>query len=71
MSFDFYLVTYLISSSLITFLFSCSCGLSEPSKDRRKRARRKEIRQNGSDRRISNEFYTSSAVTKSSFSTYG
>lgn len=60
MSLDFYLATYFICSSLTTFLFLCSCGLSEPLKDRRKKERRKGIRHNGSDRRVSNEFYASS-----------
>lgn len=52
-----YLVTYLVFSFIITFIFSCACGLSRPLKDRRKGDRRKDIRHNQVDRRVSNKFH--------------
>ncbi len=46
-----YLIAYLLFSSVITYLFSCSCGLAEPFPDRRKRDRRKTPREGSVDRR--------------------
>ena len=55
-----YLVIYIICSFFITFIFSCVCGLGDSLKDRRKKDRRKGIRPNCPDRRISNNFHASS-----------
>ncbi len=53
-----YLATYFICASLTIFIFSNACGLGDSKKDRRKKDRRKEIRPNCADRRVSNEFNT-------------
>ena len=53
-----YLATYLICASFIIFIFSCACGLGDTKKDRRKKDRRKEVRLNCADRRVSNEFHS-------------
>ena len=57
MSLIAYLVGYLVFSFIITFIFSCACGLTGPLKDRRKGDRRKVIRHNQLDRRVSNKFH--------------
>ncbi len=49
----FYLLAYLFFSSLVTYLFSCTCGMSEPFPDRRKTERRKTPRAGSIDRRQS------------------
>ena len=53
-----YLAIYLICSFSISFIFSNACGLSNSRKDRRNKDRRKVIRQNCLDRRVSNNFNT-------------
>ena len=57
MIFFVYLASYLIASFLITFICSCAFGLSDSLRDRREKDRRKEIRPNQSDRRVSNKFH--------------
>ena len=52
-----YLAIYLIGSFFITFICSCAFGLSDSLKDRRKKDRRKEVRPNQTDRRVSNKFH--------------
>ena len=53
-----FLAAYLICVSFTIFIFTNACGLGDSKKDRRKKDRRKEIRPNCADRRISNEFNT-------------
>jgi len=58
MTFFAYLAIYLICSFFMTFIFSCSCGLSDSLADRRKHDRREKIRQKHPDRRVSYKFHT-------------
>ena len=53
-----FLAIYLICSFSIIYIFSNACGLSNSRKDRRNKDRRKGIRQNCLDRRVSNNFNT-------------
>jgi len=64
MTFISLLVIYVFFSSSITLLFSCSCGLSEPLKDRRKIDRRKSSRESCPDRRVSHEYHKQQTISQ-------